>query len=114
MNWLTKLSSLIAFSFLVTSALGDAAEGLTQSGNEKFGKGDFVGALADYSKVVQLKPNNAIVYYNRGLARDATKDFAGAIADYSKAIQLEPEFAFAYNNRGKTKQVKGDLDGALA
>jgi tetratricopeptide (TPR) repeat protein len=56
---------------------------------------DFDGAIADYSKAIELKPD-AGVYYARGTVRQAKEDLNGALADYSKAISLEPNLAQAF------------------
>ncbi len=114
MNYLGRLISMVALLCTTMPAFCDLEEDYTQSGTDKYRKGDFVGAIADYSKVIQLKPDNAIAYYNRGLAENDKGDLDTALADYDKAIQLEPAFAFAYSNRGNTKKTKGDLTGALA
>jgi Flp pilus assembly protein TadD len=90
------------------------AEVLNERGNSKLDKGDFDGAIVDYSKAVELKADFASAYSNRGIAKADKGDFDGAIADYAKAIELRPDFADAYNNRGIAKQSKGDFDGAIA
>jgi tetratricopeptide (TPR) repeat protein len=92
---------------------GEAAD-LLNRGVEKFHKGDLDGAIADYSKAIELKPNDALGYYNRGVARNAKGDRDGAIADYDKAIELNPKHAEAYYNRGNAKRDKTNgLDSAV-
>ncbi len=55
-------------------------------GLEKSGKSRQV--ISDYSRAIQLKPNEPIYYYNRGLARLQTNDFAGAESDHTVAIRM--------------------------
>lgn len=57
-------------------------------GNSKLQLKDYIGAIADYSKAIELKPDNADAYYNRGNSKILLKDYNGAITDYSKAIEL--------------------------
>ncbi len=57
-------------------------------------------AIADFSKAIELKPDYAIAYYNRGLAKRRLKQYADAIKDYSKATEINPDFVEAYYNRG--------------
>jgi Tfp pilus assembly protein PilF len=77
-------------------------------------KGDLEGAIADYTKAIELEPNNFRAYDNRGVLKQAKGDMDGAIADYSKAIELKPDLANAFYNRGNAKVTKGDLDGGIA
>ncbi len=81
---------------------------------DKDENGDYYGAIADYSKAIELAPNNSSAYNNRGVAKDNLKDDYGAIADYSKAIELNPDYALAYKNRGSTKYELKDYYGAIA
>ena len=64
-------------------------------------------SLADYDRAIQLNPNNAIAYYNRGLAKYALGKNQEAIADYDLAIKLDSNHAIAYVNRGLAKCALG-------
>ncbi len=72
--------------------------------------------LAEFDREIQLNPNDADAYYNRGnLKYTKLKDPQGALADFDRAIQLNPNLAYAYNNRGILKKDKlNDTQGALA
>jgi lipoprotein NlpI len=90
------------------------AQDLLASARGKQAKGDLDGAIADYSRSLELDPKNVSAYFDRGNAKGAKGDLDGAIADYNSTLELDPKNAHAYNNRGLTKQAKGDLDGAIA
>jgi len=75
---------------------------------------EYENAIIYYNKAIQLKPDYADAYYNRGNAKYDLKDYTGAIADYNKAIQLNPDDAKAYNNRGGAKNNLKDYTGAIA
>jgi tetratricopeptide (TPR) repeat protein len=77
-----------------------------EDGNAMYAKGDFDGAIADYTKAIELNPNNVDAYNNRGATKTTKDDLDRAIADYSKCIQLKPDDAKAYYNRGLAKQTK--------
>jgi tetratricopeptide (TPR) repeat protein len=66
-----------------------------------------------YTEAIRLRPDYAIAYNNRGIARKEKGDLDGAIKDYNEAIRLKPHYAEVYNNRGIARQDKGDLDGAI-
>src|SRR5262249_19838876 len=57
-------------------------------------------AVADFSKAIELQPDHAVAWYNRGNAYRGLGQPAQAVADYSKAIELKPDFAEACNNLG--------------
>ncbi len=69
-----------------------------------------VGVLADLDKAVQLSPNNAYLYFDRGNVRASGKDYARAIEDYNMAIKLDPKLAEAYYNRGIANINLGKTD----
>ncbi len=67
---------------------------------------------ADLSKAIELKPDYADAYYERGLKNDLGNDRASAMRDYNKAIELNPRFLEAYRTRAVLYLLDGK--GALA
>ena len=63
-------------------------------------EGDFSAAIASYDKAIELNPEYADAYNNRGNALSGLERYAEAIASFDKAIALNPELAVAYYNRG--------------
>ena len=63
--------------------------------------GDFYGAIKDYTKSIELNPNNYRAFSNRGLAKDQLEDFYGAIADYDMSIKIKPDEPTVYFNKGR-------------
>jgi tetratricopeptide (TPR) repeat protein len=82
-------------------------------GYAKAGKGDREGAIAGYTRAIELDGKNAKFYNSRGFAKASKGDNEGAIADYSKALELEPG-ALVYANRGSARVNKSDYEGAIA
>ena len=72
-----------------------------------------VTAITDFTKVIDLRPADAIAYYNRGMAYGEQGDFDRAIADYTKMIDWNPNYAGAYYNRGLIYGKKSDFDRAI-
>ncbi len=75
--------------------------------------GDHGGAIADFSKAIELDPGSALAFNNRGLSRVKAKDYEGAIGDFSKAIELGPGVAAIFFNRGIARIHADDLPGAI-
>ncbi|MFM6323752.1 MAG: tetratricopeptide repeat protein [Microcystis panniformis] len=84
------------------------------SAQEKYEKGDFQGAIADYSRAIELNPNDYHSYMMRGVIRGNLGDRQGAIADYTKAIEINPTMPYAYINRGAERFFLGDIQGAIS
>lgn len=47
-------------------------------------------AVTYYNKAIEIKPNEAILYFNRGVSKYCSKDYYGAIADFERTIYLNP------------------------
>ena len=75
--------------------------------------GKFDKAIVDLSKAIQLNPDYATAYGNRGAAYVGKGEVNQAIKDYTKSIQLNPDDAGVYSNRGTAYNIKGDFDSAL-
>jgi tetratricopeptide (TPR) repeat protein len=54
---------------------------------------------ADLDKAIDLKPDYADAYYERGLNKDLANDPVSALRDYNKAIELNPRLFDAYRTR---------------
>ena len=65
-----------------------AAVWLQYSASEKEADGDYDGAIADYTKAIQLNPFNSYAHVQRAGIYCTLDDQESAIADYSKAIEL--------------------------
>ena len=61
----------------------------------------FHEAIRDFTKTVELNPQDVMAMNNRGLAyaRGLNK-YNEAIRDFTRSIELEPELAISYVNRG--------------
>ena len=62
---------------------------------------------------IQLNPEHAQLYFNRGTVYDKMDEFNSAIGDYTKAIQLKPDAVESYVNRGIDHGLKGEADLAI-
>ena len=90
------------------------AEEFFVKGKQKLKSLDFNGAIADFTKAIELKSNYPDAYIKRAYARDGLEDYKGAINDYNKAIELHPDWTEAYLNRGFAKYYLRDFEGGCA
>ena len=58
-------------------------------GYQKHNAGDFTGAIADFSKSIELYPQYAEAYNFRGISKYKSGDTNGACADWKKALELQ-------------------------
>ncbi|MEM5517380.1 tetratricopeptide repeat protein [Henriciella sp. AS95] len=76
-------------------------------------EGQYDGALSDYSRAVDLKPELGAAYLNEGAAHIYRKDFAAALSPLNRAIELDSTDIFAaYYNRAIAREQTGDVSGA--
>ncbi|NET35800.1 MAG: tetratricopeptide repeat protein [Cyanothece sp. SIO1E1] len=74
----------------------ERAFSLLREGREKLWQQDYRGAIANFNQAVQLAPNEANPYFNRGLVRFFLEDQLGALSDFDNAVLRDPNHAFAY------------------
>jgi tetratricopeptide (TPR) repeat protein len=70
-------------------------------------------AIADYTQVIAITPQDALTYSNRGDAYNAKGKTDSAIADYTQAIAINPQDALTYSNRGFAYYMQGKTDLAI-
>ena len=76
--------------------------------------GNHQGAVDMIGQAIEINPNVASYYFNRGIALKDLKQYVAAVASWDKAIALKPDYAEAYSNRGNALQELRYLDGAVA
>ena len=70
-------------------------------------------AIRSFDRAIALRPDFALLYFNRGGARATANDPAEALKDYDKAIALNNNLAAAYNNRSGVYALFGRYDEAI-
>jgi tetratricopeptide (TPR) repeat protein len=96
--------------------IADYADVYNNMGTAKSRMNDVNGALNDYIKAIQIKPDFAQAYYNRGIMKaEIIRDYEGAMKDLNRSIEIDPEYYDAFVNRGVLREVNlNDPEGALA
>ena len=75
---------------------------------------EFRAAMEDFSRAIELDPENVTALFHRGVVRVVRGRYDDAIQDFDRVIQLDPRHAAAYYNRGRLRYWKGDIEGAIA
>ena len=64
-------------------------------------------AAQEFTKAIELDPDYAAAYYNRGFAYGKLGQYQRGIEDFDKAIQLDPDYAENYYSRGLAHDMLG-------
>lgn len=86
-------------SVLAARAAADKLRQLRQRAKQAIASGEYRQAIAYLSQVIQLQPDSALDYNNRGLIYFSQGQLRNALQDYEIAIDLDPTLASPYNNR---------------
>ena len=63
-------------------------------------KGDYVKAIENYDKAIELNPNYEQAWNNKGWSLSTIGRHEEAIPCYDKAIEIDPNFALAWDSKG--------------
>ena len=107
------LSLLALGSPLVGANANPLVTQYLDQGVEKYDAGNYQGAIDDYTKAIEINPQDYTAYNNRGHAKRYLNDRQRAIADFTTAIEINPRIVLAYFNRGIDRFKLGDLRGAI-
>ena len=98
-----------------------ATESDRQAATEALARGDrftaerqFDRAIAEYTRAINLNPDFAEAFNNRGFARHCKREGSDAVPDLSKAIALREAFPHAHNTRGCSYLAQGRIAEAIA
>jgi tetratricopeptide (TPR) repeat protein len=97
------ISCIFFLLFCVIVVQAQVMGSFYNSGIDKSSKGDYQGAITDFTKVIEQYPNEPKPYHYRGINKFNLKDYSGAIVDFNSAIGLNPKYADAFYMRGMAK-----------
>jgi tetratricopeptide (TPR) repeat protein len=90
----------------------DSAVGFYDSGVAHADKGEWVQAIGDFTKVIQLNPSVPEAYFNRAVAYTKIGNLSQALADFNEILRLKPNDAVVLHNRAVVRFQLKDLEGA--
>lgn len=89
-----------------------------QRGLARFNAGDYKGAATDYSKAIELQPNDAMSYLSRGNLQFALGNNTAALTDFNQAQTFLPVNSplqpILYLSLGLIEFASGQADPAIA
>lgn len=89
------------------------AENFVMLAAAKSEKGDYKGAIDDYTQALLINPNHADAYFQRGLVRLQQGEYQRAIEDFNWATRFNPNHAEAYCFRGRIRSALRDNQRAI-
>lgn len=98
---------------IANCSFAQTAKDYTQKGRELYERREFMEALLNLNKAIELDPAFAQAYYVRGNIKDAFDDRHGAMKDYNLAIEKNPKSAEVFFARGNVKMKLQDYYGAI-
>ena len=100
--------------FVPLLSFGQSAEDYYfNNGLKKYDLEDYKGAISNFSKSIELNPDDASYFY-RGRSKANLKKYKGSILDFTKAIKLNPDEPYYFFYRGVSKYFLKDYAGAIA
>ena len=78
------LNTMPAYAAPKEASIGTAYS-YTMQAIDKHRKGDYSGAIIDYTKALGIDPNYTYALHNRGFAKNMIGDYKGAIIDLNKS-----------------------------
>jgi tetratricopeptide (TPR) repeat protein len=108
-----KTAVLIIFTFLSFGVLAQTSKDYTQKGRELIDKRDYMEAILNLNKAIELDTKNASAYFLRATLKEKFEDLHGAMKDYNSAIESNPKSAETFFARGNVKMRLQDYYGAI-
>ena len=81
------ISSAVIHS-LSAKAETNNANSFYKKGLKKYDQNNFKGAISDFTKAIEINPNEINYYFNRSVAKEKIGDIKGACVDAKKAVSL--------------------------
>jgi tetratricopeptide (TPR) repeat protein len=108
------LCAILCGALLGCAESSESPEVLVEHGHLMESRGRFAEAIDAYTKAAGHRPNDATIYYDRGVAFGRLNQWKEAVEDYTRAIEHDPGMAKAYNNRAAAYAQQHQFERAVA
>lgn len=82
-------------------------------GINKYDAQDYAGSINEFTKTIEIDPDNENAYFYRGTANYYLDNFVSSNNDLNKLIKINPKDSDAYFYRGINKFSLNDYDGSI-
>lgn len=106
---LTGLFLLIRFS-----SHAQTADDFYKAGQENLRNNQLQEAAENFTKCIDLQPENYYAWFNRGICYNRLKEYEKALPDFNQTVKLAPTYKKVYVSRSNTKRHLQDYAGSLA
>ncbi len=113
-TWQWLLPIAVACAAYGCAESSESPEVLVARGHLMESRGKLVEAVDAYTRALTRRPDDASLYYYRGVALGLQGHWDEAIADYTQAIEHDVAMARAYNNRAAAYAHQRRFDAAVA
>jgi tetratricopeptide (TPR) repeat protein len=104
----------IEFYSMAIELDSNCAPAYAARGDLYYAKGNYTGAISDFTNLLKIQPQNAEIYFARGQANLKNGNPKNALKDFSRAIELKPDYVEAYQNRALLNSDEHLYNEALA
>ncbi len=109
----SKLILILMILFFCTAVFAQTQKEIFDSGVLLFKKGEYQNAIDAFSKLIEIAPDHADAYKNRGVSYMKLQKFDLAIKDFEIAKELFPELKGLYSNLGVAWYYKKEYAKAI-
>lgn len=74
---------------------------------------NFEEAIKDFTKAIEIDPENAVYWHNWACCFWNKGDLEAALEDFDKAVELDPRNPIIFSNRGLVKWKLGLFEEAI-
>ncbi len=92
---------------------GQIATQYKEKGTKLAKEGNYTEAIENLNKAIQIEPNYAAAYNNRGIVKMQLKQYEEAIADFTQAIKINNQDPAYFINRGITREKINKIHEAI-
>lgn len=99
-------------AYAYVSSAPARAQSAYDDGMRLSAKGDLNGAEARFSRAIEISPQLAVAFLERGVTRRSLNNFDGAVSDFQQAMALNPNMGQAHTELGVIYRDRRDLTRA--